>query len=129
MCSFLFSPSQLFLSYNGGRTAEDIIQYINGKANTGGQNKKPPSAVVDLDGSNFDSIALDPSRDVLVEFYAPCKLPGIGGAEAGFSYYDVIGCGHCKALAPVYEEVADTFKADEEVLWLVGMMIFYLILE
>lgn len=29
--------------------------------------------VVDLDSSNFDSIALDKTKDVLVEFYAPCK--------------------------------------------------------
>ena len=29
--------------------------------------------VVDLDSSNFDSIALDETKDVLVEFYAPCK--------------------------------------------------------
>ena len=29
--------------------------------------------VVDLDSSNFDSVALDKTKDVLVEFYAPCK--------------------------------------------------------
>ena len=29
--------------------------------------------VVDLDSSNFDSIVLDKTKDVLVEFYAPCK--------------------------------------------------------
>ena len=27
----------------------------------------------------------------------------------------LIGCGHCKALIPVYEEVATTFKNDENV--------------
>ena len=31
------------------------------------------SAVTVLDSSNFDSIALDKTKDVLVEFYAPCK--------------------------------------------------------
>lgn len=31
------------------------------------------TAVVDLDSSNFDSVALDKTKDVLVEFYAPCK--------------------------------------------------------
>ena len=30
-----------------------------------------------------------------------------------FSSYS--GCGHCKALAPVYEEVAETFKNEENV--------------
>ncbi len=29
--------------------------------------------VVDLTASNFDSVALDSKKDVLVEFYAPCK--------------------------------------------------------
>lgn len=47
--------------------------------------------VVDLDSSNFDSIALDKTKDVLVEFYAPW-------------------CGHCKNLAPVYEKVGTAFK-------------------
>ena len=60
-------------SYNGGRTAEDIIKFINGKANTKAGQKKAPSPVVDLDESNFDKVALDSSKDVLVEFYAPCK--------------------------------------------------------
>ena len=31
------------------------------------------TAVEDLDSTNFDSVALDKTKDVLVEFYAPCK--------------------------------------------------------
>eukprot|EP00111_Clytia_hemisphaerica_P019306 TCONS_00056988-protein len=44
-----------------------------------------------LTKDNFDQHVMDPSKNVLVEFYAPW-------------------CGHCKNLAPVYEKVAETFK-------------------
>lgn len=62
----------ILYSYNGGRTAEDIIKFINEKAGTRAKINKPPSDVVDLDDTNFDSIVKDSSKDVLVEFYAPC---------------------------------------------------------
>ena len=68
-------------TYNGGRTSADIIQFLNGKAGTHARVKTAATAVTVLDSSNFDSIALDPTKDVLVEFYAPW-------------------CGHCKKLAP-----------------------------
>jgi protein disulfide-isomerase A6 len=45
------------------------------------------SAVLDLIPSNFDSVVLKSSKPTLVEFFAPW-------------------CGHCKNLAPVYEELA-----------------------
>jgi len=80
-------------AYNSGRTADDIVSFINRESGARGFIKKPASAVVQLDKSNFDSIALDSTKDVLVEFYAPW-------------------CGHCKKLTPVYEEVGKTFKSD-----------------
>merc|ERR1719253_2572921 len=43
--------------------------------------------VYTLVGSTFESIVKNPSKDVLVEFYAPW-------------------CGHCKKLEPIYKEVA-----------------------
>lgn len=45
---------------------------------------------------NFKSLVTESTKDVLVEFYAPW-------------------CGHCKKLAPIYEEVGKTL-ADEDVL-------------
>ena len=37
---------------------------------------------------NFDEIVNDPTKDVLIEFYAPW-------------------CGHCKSLAPKFEELGE----------------------
>ncbi|KAF2468824.1 disulfide isomerase [Lindgomyces ingoldianus] len=48
------------------------------------------SSVIDLIPSNFDSVVLKSGKPALVEFFAPW-------------------CGHCKNLAPVYEELATTF--------------------
>lgn len=49
-----------------------------------------------LVASNFDNIALNPEKSVLVEFYAPW-------------------CGHCKQLAPIYDKLGEHFKDDENV--------------
>lgn len=69
--------SFLYYSYNGGRTADDIINFINGKASTRGGVKKEPSHVVDLTPSNFDKVVMDPEKHVLVEFYAPCEYAAV----------------------------------------------------
>ncbi len=43
--------------------------------------------VVKLTADNFDSIVLDPSKDVFVKFFAPW-------------------CGHCVRMAPAWEELS-----------------------
>jgi protein disulfide-isomerase A6 len=48
-------------------------------------------AVVDLSSKNFDDVVLKSGKPALVEFFAPW-------------------CGHCKNLAPTYEELATTFQ-------------------
>jgi len=82
--------------YSGGRTAKDIVSFINGKAGTNGRIKEAPTAVPVLTEANFDSVVKDPNKNVLVEFYAPW-------------------CGHCKKLAPDYEKLAKIFSSEKDV--------------
>lgn len=82
-------------AYNQARTADEIVKFINNKANVRGAIRKAPSSVVALDKDSFDKV-VDGSKHVLVEFYAPW-------------------CGHCKTLAPKYEELGKVYQTEKEV--------------
>lgn len=53
--------------------------------------EKQEGPVTVVVAKNYDDIVLDDKKDVLIEFYAPW-------------------CGHCKALAPKYEELASVYS-------------------
>lgn len=80
--------------YTSGRDLESLAGFINDKAGIRSRVKKEVTSVTTLSDSNFDEIVMDSEKDVLVEFYAPW-------------------CGHCKALAPIYEKVAKDFEFDD----------------
>jgi len=82
--------------YNAGRTADDIINFLNIKANANLRVAKAPSFVLELTSDNFDKVVFESGKNALVEFYAPW-------------------CGHCKSLAPLYEIVAKAFANEPEV--------------
>ncbi len=81
--------------YDGGRTADTIVSWVNGKTGLSRKIKKAPTAVVDLTPATFDAV-VDGSSNVLVAFKAAW-------------------CGHCKTLAPKFETLAQIFAGEKDV--------------
>jgi protein disulfide-isomerase A6 len=67
---YFAAGSQEAVAYSGGRSSDDFVKFMNEKAGTKARVKKPPTSVVVLTDQNFESIALNPKKNVLVEFYA-----------------------------------------------------------
>lgn len=77
--------------YEGGRSEEDFVTFLNDKAGTKVRVAKGRSYVTALTDADFDAEVIQSKKHAIVEFYAPW-------------------CGHCKSLAPIYEEVGAIFE-------------------
>lgn len=91
--------------FEGPVTAEALVKFaedvIAGKAPKFFKSADVPAEPLDkgvavIVGNTVESIVMDPTKDVLLEVYAPW-------------------CGHCKSLAPVYEKLAKRFAKIDSV--------------
>lgn len=73
--------------------AGNLKPFLKSEDVPAGESSGPVTVVV---GKSFERIVLDSSKDVLLEFYAPW-------------------CGHCKQLAPEYDQLGNRFKSVKSV--------------
>jgi len=76
-------------SYTEGSAGE----HLNSEATPADWDAKPVKV---LTGGNFAEVALDPTKSVFVEFYAPW-------------------CGHCKQLTPIWQKLAAAYEVYNDV--------------
>eukprot|EP00892_Ulva_mutabilis_P003381 jgi/Ulvmu1/1414/UM011_0143.1 len=105
LIGFEMEPGQRKFPYNGTLTEEDIEAFARGimDGSVKADLKSEDIPEDDMDGPvkvvvghTVEDIVFDPTKDVLLEIYAPW-------------------CGHCQALEPAYKKLAARFKDIESV--------------
>ncbi|OIW35139.1 protein disulfide-isomerase precursor [Coniochaeta ligniaria NRRL 30616] len=75
-----------------------VEEFVSGKMEPSVKSEPIPETqegpVITVVAKNYNDVVLDDTKDVLIEFYAPW-------------------CGHCKALAPKYEDLASLYNKSE----------------
>ncbi|KAF9558483.1 hypothetical protein BGW38_009124, partial [Lunasporangiospora selenospora] len=81
--------------YSGGRDLDALAAFVTKKSGVKSSIVKKVSSVKVLTDASFEAEVLKSGKNVLVEFYAPW-------------------CGHCKSLAPIYDQLAQDYLNDKD---------------